>query len=625
MKKIKEWLTRARAIFGNLVLTARARVQKFLENRAKRRAQEKKLLLDKKLIALVRRRGFPNVKNIILFKRILSHLEQRIFDILAVFLVVSGLSLAAQAYLAATREVPKLGGDYSEGIVGSPRFINPLYSAANQVDSDISRLVFSSLFRKDAAGNLINDLTENVMIKGEGKEYYISLKRNVTFHDGHELKAEDVLFIFEAIKNKDYKSQLRPVLGGISAKIIDDYTIEFILDSPNPIFPAFLTFGVLPAHLWKDIKPSDAHLAVLNIKPTGSGPYKFQSLTKDKQGLVRSITLRAANNYYGGAPKISQLALVFYPLQDEAARALGSKDIDGLAFFGAQIPEHLRRRTDLHILKPKTFQYNALFFNLSRSLAGSSEIRQSLALSLNRQAIASEVVKNTGLLMAGPIPPELLPPAPNEVPEVNLAEAGKILDQDSWTLADDGVRKKIIKAKNKKEQDQELLLEINLTTTDDEGLLAVAEIIKASWGNLGAKINLEVVPRGAIGEILRQRNYDILLYGQALGQDLDLYPFWHSSEINFPGLNLSLFRSREADILLQNARKEAEFEKKLPYYQDLAKIFSRELPAIFLWSPKSNYAVSARVKGIKLEQVINPADRFAGITEWYIKSGRVFK
>ncbi len=620
----KQGFVIVKSFFSKLLPALKKHAREQIIRYRKQRLLEKKKLLDKKLVASVGGKFFPRSKNIFYLPRVLSRLELRVLQVLVVLFLASSLYLLRSAFLGLTIEIPRLGGEFREGLVGRPRFLNPLYAQGNQADNDISSLVFSSLFKFDKDGNIEPDIAESLKMEDNGKKYVIRIKDGVLFHDNTELTSRDIAQTINNIKDKDYKSQLRGAFSRAATEIIDSHTIQFRLEQANTAFTSLLTFGILPEHLWKNIKGAEAQLAVLNIKPIGSGPYKFNSLTKTVNGAIHSITLEANPSFYGKKSNIAKITFVFLGSQAEANEALKNKDIDGLAFIGSEAPRDLRRRADVKLYKPETFNYSALFFNLSRGAAGVPTIRKALSLSLEREKLYEDVVKDTGLPMSGPIPPELLV-EPRESPTLNLAEAEKILDEAGWIKGADGTRRKNIKAKTKKDKDREELLEINLVTTDDLRYASAAEIIKQSWERLGVRVNLEILPIGGLREALQGRNYDVLLYGQALAQDLDLYPFWHSSEINSPGLNLSVLVNREVDVLVEKARKEQNFEAKLPYYQELETIFSREIPAIFLWSQSSYYVVSDKVRGIQLGRIINPADRFANIAEWYIKSRRVFK
>ena len=87
--------------------------------------------------------------------------------------------VAVQLYLINTQTVPARGGEYREGLIGAPRFINPALAPTNDVDRDISRLVYASLLKYDVNGELIPDLAESFEILSGGRQYRFNLKENI--------------------------------------------------------------------------------------------------------------------------------------------------------------------------------------------------------------------------------------------------------------------------------------------------------------------------------------------------------------------------------------------------------------------------------------------------------------
>ena len=115
-----------------------------------------------------------------------------------------------------------------------------------------------------------------------------------------------------------------------------------------------------------------------------------------------------------------------------------------------------------------------------------------------------------------------------------------------------------------------------------------------------------------------------MLFGEIVGIDPDPYPFWHSSQAGEAGLNLSNFINKDADKVLEQARQISDPKKRHDKYVHFQNILNQYLPAIFLYTPKYLYPVSSRIKGIETKNISVPADRFANITNWYIKTKRSF-
>jgi peptide/nickel transport system substrate-binding protein len=168
-------------------------------------------------------------------------------------------------------------------------------------------------------------------------------------------------------------------------------------------------------------------------------------------------------------------------------------------------------------------------------------------------------------------------------------------------------------------------LKFTITTINQPQLIAVANSIKDYWQKIGATIDIKTVDLSELKTIIKNRDYDALLYGQALGLEPDLYPFWHSSQIIDPGLNLSGYQNKDADQLLKNARETLDEQEKIKKYEQLQNIIVKDAPAVFLYNPNYLYWASKKVQGIETTKIVDPAKRFSNIQNWYINTKRVLK
>jgi peptide/nickel transport system substrate-binding protein len=156
-------------------------------------------------------------------------------------------------------------------------------------------------------------------------------------------------------------------------------------------------------------------------------------------------------------------------------------------------------------------------------------------------------------------------------------------------------------------------------------LVKVAELLQGYWKNVGVTVEIKAVELSELKDLIKNRDYDALLYGQALGSEPDLYPFWHSSQISDPGLNLSKYQNKDADQLLKDAREALDKSVKAQKYEKLQDKILLEAPALFLYNPDYVYWASNKIKGIDTTKIVDPAKRFSNIENWYINTKRVFK
>ena len=110
---------------------------------------------------------------------VLSKNEKRALFLFLILAFWSPIFLSLNFYFQNTEIRPAIGGVYVEGVVGQPRFINPIYAPLNDVDRDLVEILFSGLMKYDKEGKIVKDLANDFEIKEEGKVYEFSLKDNI--------------------------------------------------------------------------------------------------------------------------------------------------------------------------------------------------------------------------------------------------------------------------------------------------------------------------------------------------------------------------------------------------------------------------------------------------------------
>ena len=150
---------------------------------------------------------------------------------------------------------------------------------------------------------------EQFQISPDKLIYTFKLRQDVVWHNDEPFTADDVVFTVGSIQDPAWQSQLKSALGNVQIEKMDESTIRFILKDPVANFLNSLTFGILPEHLWLTVPSSNATLAELNKKPIGTGPFEFSSLTKDKNGNIRTYSLIRNESYYSDMPYLDEIIL----------------------------------------------------------------------------------------------------------------------------------------------------------------------------------------------------------------------------------------------------------------------------------------------------------------------------
>lgn len=152
----------------------------------------------------------------------------------------------------------------------------------------------------------------------------------------------------------------------------------------------------------------------------------------------------------------------------------------------------------------------------------------------------------------------------------------------------------------------------------------IANEIQKKWLAIGVETELEVLDMSDFQKRVRERDYDVLLYGQSLGYNLDAYPYWHSSQIEEKGLNLSNYASFEADSLMEEIRQTHDLDRREILLNKLAEVMREDVVAIFLYRPVYYLAYDKRLKNIEVNDLLTISDRFASVENWYLKEERFF-
>ncbi len=611
----------------------------FKKNQLADKPEEKQKNTDELLVESLNTKRLPSWKQLKYLPRFLTPKEKNILR-LAVTLIVICAALLVYFILRDTMvEKPALGGTYAENLIGAPQNINPLYATTNEVDRDLVKLIFAGLVKQNTEGELEPDLAKEWFVDETKTKYTFKLRDDIKWPDGEKIASQDVLFTIEEIQNPLYASPVRANWIGITVTVIDDHTVQFSLPSAYETFLENLTVGILPAHLSQENMPENATLAELNLKPIGLGPYRFESFVKDKQGYIKSYALSANEDYHLAGPYIQELTFKFQPTFEAAVDSLKNRNADGLSYLPQNLKSALATRKDLIYYSVPLSQYTAIFFNQAKNPAlVDKKVRQALKLSIKKNKIIEDVLGNEATAISGPLTPGMPGFEPMASEEFNLDEAKKLLAEAGW-------QKKELKAETSEtatSTDENMesdgngftkylfknnqVLAIQLTTTDQPQSMAVGELIQKYWQAIGVKVNWQTVEIGKIQkDVIAERNFEALMFGEILGNDLDLYPFWHSTAANNQGLNIANWRNEAADKLLEAIRKETNGEEKIKKLKELETLVKADLPAIFLYNPNYTYVVADKIKGINLTRIIDPAERLNGVTDWYIKTKKGFK
>lgn len=492
---------------------------------------------------------------------------------------------------------PASGGTYSEGVVGTVKSLNPLFPD-NSATADISSVIFSGLTKVGQDRQIKPDLAEFWDISPDKKTYTFHLRNNLKWHDGTELTADDIAFTISRIQNPDTRSPLASNWSGVKYEVLNKQTIKLILPNTYSSFLYNATLGILPKHLLENVKPAFFRTNEFNQKPIGSGPYKISNPLENEQ----TVELTAFESYYQKKPYIENLQFVSYENPSDYLQAYQKKQILGFAVNNPDLEKDAKKIDDLKIHHLSLPAYSALFINTKSPVLSNVVMRQALSHAVDKKYIVENVLNNQALVGNYPI---------------LAGYSGFDASATKYEYNPQKSKELITQVKS----DQLNNTTMRLVTLKDSTYENVANNISKMFSDVGIKVNVIAVSLEELQQrYIRARNYDILLYGQDLGYDSDIYAYWHSTQSTDPGLNLSQYSNPEADRLLETGRVAKDPEYKATRYSSFLQTWSKDVPAIILYTPYYDYAQNQSVKGLTAKKLVEPSNRFLDIQNWYIKS-----
>jgi peptide/nickel transport system substrate-binding protein len=530
-------------------------------------------------------------------------------------LVLAILALAAFWYghnQASGLRSPAHGGRYVEAVVGAPSVVNPLYATFNDVDKDLTALIFSGLTRLGPDGTVLPDLAAGWNVSADARSYTFRLRSGITWHDGAPFSADDVTFTCEALRDPDFKGE--PSLGlfwqQVGCTKLDDLTVRFELPQPLAPFPAYATIGILPKHKLEGLTAEGLFLSPFNELPIGTGPFELTYL--DTQRAV----LKSNPAYSGGEPFITNLELRFFPDYTTAAAALQERRVQGL-LLGPEAPPTdqamLDSQDDLQHLVSRRNSYTLLFLNTRGPFLSSKVVRQAILYALDRPTILADTLNGRADLADSPIVPGTWAYSDDiRKYAYDPKKASELLEEDGWELNSRGMLEK---------DDQELSLSI--LTDPDAARASIAQEIVRELAAVGIHATQETKGGTAlVSDYLLPRNFQMVLWGWDQGPDPDPYAAWHSSQVREQGFNLAGFSNERLDEVLSEARQTSDQQQRKALYTEFQQIFAEEVPSILLFYPLYHYYVRDDVKGISMGVLFEPSSRFDSVQQWYIKTKR---
>jgi peptide/nickel transport system substrate-binding protein len=509
-------------------------------------------------------------------------------------------------------EAPRPGGTYVEGVVGQLGSLNPLYGEATAGPNDLDALLFEPLVRVLPTGTVEGRLASHWEVSPDGRSYSFTVRPNARWSDGTAVTADDVVFTVRTVQDPQFPGALlNQSWKDIIATAVDAGHVRFALPGHNAGFLANLELlDIVPSHLLAGKSMAELASASPNLNPVGTGPFRMLANLGDRIQLER-------NPFAWRRPWLDTMTIRSFPSQAAALDALDRGQIDGLANLTPSGAAQERANQQVSVFTTSTYQYAELLFNLKTDepYFQDVKVRMAIARAIDRTAIIRDVLGGQAVPDDGPIPRSITwaYDSAAQQPAYDPVAAAKLLDDAGWTIVN-GVRTKGATS-----------LSFGLTVSSDvPPYERVAEKVAAQLAQLGIVAEVRAVTTASlIHDYLNPRTFDMTLTAFDNGPDPDVYSFWHSSQahpggFNFAGMKKNVF----IDGDLEDGRNTLDLTARAKAYTTFQEDFAKEIPAVFLYSPRYVIAVNRRIHGVRLDSAIEPEERYAYINDWYREVGR---
>ncbi len=497
---------------------------------------------------------------------------------------ITAILFAAILFSAVYGNEPKYGGSVVVTVQTDPGGLNPAVTTQAGVHL-VCGSVFSALVAQDFDLNPVPDLAERWEVSPDGRVFTFYLAPNAEFHDGIPVTSADVKFTFEEMLLK-YHSRARASIGDKLRQIRtpDAHTVIFEFSRPYAAFLQLIDVTnapVMPKHLYEN---TDALANPYNIKPVGSGAFKFQEWAKGDH-----ITLIRNDKYFKtGKPYLDRIVYKVMPSAATATIAFENGEAD---YFLNPPPLDMKRLREMNgvIVTDKGREGYAtvetVVLNLNNKPLSDVRVRRAMAHAVDRDYIVDKVQFGMGKPAAGPIS-SLLKWAYNPNVEKyakDSALANRMLDEAGYERGADGVR-------------------FRLKAVYPATYAKVMEVLSDQMRQIGVEFEMQQMEfNAAVDQVYIKKDFDVGYSSFENGPDPDIgvKRTVVSSNIGaIPFSNGAGYRNSRIDELFELAASELDKEKRAAYYYEAQEILARDVPYLWLYEPQSGAAYNADLQGM---------------------------
>ena len=484
-----------------------------------------------------------------------------------------------------------------------PATLHPVL-ATDGYSGAINRFIFDSMIERDNQTlEWKAKMASHWEVSEDKKVYTFYLRKDLKWHDGKKVTADDVVYSLNYIKDPKTSAPSLKVYYKDVKKMekVDDYTVR--CHYTKPYFLALSFCGgiyILPKHILENVK--DHATAAFARAPMGNGPYKFKKWVTNTK-----VVLERNEDYWDKKPAFKKISFEIIADQAVALQVLKKGNLDLVSLREIQWVKQTQSQKFKENFKKYSYPkavYSYLGWNMRKPFFKDVKVRKAMTHLVDRLEIGRTIKYGLSQMVTGPffhhskqynskIQP--LPFSPKKAKEL-LTEAGWIDRDGDGILDKDGVKFEFT----------------ILYPSGSKFAERFSTIFKEELKKLGVAVNIQRMEWAAFLTELYKRNYGMVPLAWGSSFESDPYQLWHSSQADISNSSNHVgYKNKKVDRLIEKARQEFDEEKRNQMYKEFHKIIHNDQPYTFLFSDPSLIAISKRIGNVKIYK------SGVDILEWY--------
>ena len=432
------------------------------------------------------------------------------------------------------------------------------------------------------------------------------------WHDGQPVRASDVRYSLNLVKDPAFGSPTAPLVTNIdSISVRDSLTAVayFKRHTPEQFYDLVYQVYVVPEHILGNTPPAQLKTAEVGRRGIGSGRFRLVSWQAGK-----GVELVADTLNYRGRPKLDRVVFSKSPDFNSAVTRFLSGDADMFEALRPEQIEKLKGDTNRRAVPYPSLQYGYLALNLidaahpgqPHRIFGDRAVRRALTMAVDRRSMLQNVFGSYGMPLFGPFP-RSLPVADTTLPQLpyDTVKARALLDSAGWTVGADGVR-----AKNGQR------LEFSITTPVSSATrMKYAVLLQEAFKKVGASVKLDQTDMAGYGAKNTDRSFDTTIEGYSTDPSVSGFKqSWSSAALGKEGQNFTSYSNPTVDALLDSAVYTFDPARTRAYARRAFEIINEDAPGIWLYEPPTVAGIQKRIHPTNMR-----ADGWwSGLADWWI-------